>query len=258
MMENQRSVTIQPKQRGLSGSALKWIAIVTMLVDHTAATIVNKWLLLEGVDFMSMDFNTQLGEHAMGLLALYGIMRMIGRIAFPIFCFLLVQGFTHTHDVKKYILRLGVFTLISEIPFDLAFKGTFFYWGYNNVFFTLLFGVFVMWGIKVVEEQSSWGTSLKCVLKILVAIGGMIAAIICHTDYSWMGIFCITLLYVTRNNKVKQIIVGCISFAFEIVAPLAFIPIGFYNGQRGRNMKYFFYIFYPAHLLILYLIALMF
>lgn len=99
------------ERKGLSGSALKIIAIVTMLIDHIAATVIIRIL--------------KFGGYNDGLYQLYRVMRNIGRIAFPIFCFLLVEGFMHTRDREKYALRLGCFAAVSEIPFDLAFNGKF-------------------------------------------------------------------------------------------------------------------------------------
>ena len=105
----------QEKAVGLSGSTLKLIAIVTMFIDHLGV----------------VAFETQISNY----MVPYYIMRLIGRLAFPIFCFLLVEGFFHTRDVKKYALRLLVFAFISEIPFDLAFNRQLFYWRHQNVFF---------------------------------------------------------------------------------------------------------------------------
>ena len=143
-------VTATKEKRGISGSTLKLIAIITMLIDHTAATILDRTLIARGLGNLSgdvqatQDFLVQNGT-------LYGIdmaRRLIGRLAFPIFCFLLIEGFLHTRNVWKYAIRLGVFALISEIPFDLAFHAKFFYFQYQNVFFTLLIGVLVMIGFK--------------------------------------------------------------------------------------------------------------
>ena len=255
-MVNIMKEPIQRKVKGLSGSALKWIAIITMLIDHIGAILVNESLGQKIVDLYNITDPDKINKIYELIPEIYMAMRMIGRLAFPIFCFLLVQGFIHTRNVKTYAIRLGIFALISEIPFDLALNKTPFYWGYSNVFFTLLCGLLVMIGLEAVDEK----LQLEKVWKLFVKIGvlgiGMLVATLLHTDYSWIGVLCITLLYITRNNKRDQIIMGCAGFSFEIAALLAFIPIGFYNGKRGMNMKYFFYAFYPVHLFILYLITL--
>ena len=130
------------ERKGLSGSALKIIAIVTMLIDHIAATVIIRIL--------------KFGGYNDGLYQLYRVMRNIGRIAFPIFCFLLVEGFMHTRDREKYALRLGCFAAVSEIPFDLAFNGKVLEVGYQNVFFTLLLGLLTMMAYDAVMNQSRW------------------------------------------------------------------------------------------------------
>jgi hypothetical protein len=117
--------------------------------------------------------------------ALYGIdiiMRLIGRLAFPIFCFLLIEGFLHTRNIWKYAIRLGVFALISEIPFDLAFHGKFFYFQYQNVFFTLLIGLLVMIGFKTIADKAGD----KKWLPALAVVGAI--AVGCALAYTLQGI----------------------------------------------------------------------
>lgn len=254
-----QNVTVQ--KRGISGSTIKIIAIVAMLIDHIGATIVERTLIGQGLSSLNtsdinsmMQFISQNG----GLLALDLIMRMvIGRIGFPIFCFLLVEGFIHTSNVKKYAIRLFAFAIISEVPFDLAFHGEPFYWGYQNVFFTLFIGLMVMIAYRAIEG-SKINKFFKVILYILFLAAGIAAGMLLKTDYGTtygIGVICIMALYIFRKKKVHQIIAGCVTFIWEVTALLAFIPIGFYNGKRGLNMKYFFYAFYPVHLFILYLIT---
>ena len=229
------------KQKGLSGSTLKIIAIITMLIDHTAAVVLNQML-------KQSHASSSIGTA-------YGIMRSIGRVAFPIFCFLLVEGFIHTRNQKKYALRLTLFALVSEIPFDLALSGEAFNWGHQNVFWTLLISLIVMMAFTYIDKNVSMTIPLTKLLKGCVLAIGMVGAALLRTDYSFIGVACILILYITRSNKKLQTFAGCISFLWELPALIGFIPIYFYNGTRGINLKYFFYIFYPVHLLILYFIA---
>lgn len=246
------------KKKGISGSTLKLIAVVTMLIDHIGAAVLARLLMVNGMNELDPN-NTSavlqwLSDNGT-LYWTYTALRMIGRVAFPIFCFLLVEGFIHTHDVKKYALRLGLFALISEIPFDLAFNSKVLEFNYQNVFFTLFIGLLTMIAYRAVEEKAEWNQALRVILCILIVAAGMAAAYLLKTDYAEKGVFCIMVLYIFRKKKVWQILAGCASFFWETPALLGFIPIGFYNGERGLKMKYFFYIFYPAHLLILYLIC---
>lgn len=93
-----------------------------------------------------------------GILVLMAdrVIRKIGRPAFPVFCFFIVEGFCHTRNVKNYAVRLGIFALISEVPFDLAIFGTPFHWGHQNVFFTLFLGLLLIWYLRDVSTSTEW------------------------------------------------------------------------------------------------------
>jgi hypothetical protein len=182
----------------------------------------------------------------------YRTLRNIGRIAFPIFCFLLVEGFQRTSNLKKYALRLGAFALISEIPFDLAFSSSLLEFHYQNVYFTLFLGLLTMTGCAAVETKFAENIWAKTICSLLVLFAGMGAAELLQTDYGMLGILCIMVLYIFRKNRLFQAVAGALSFCWwELPAVLAFIPIYFYNGKRGWKIKYFFYLFYPVHLLLL-------
>lgn len=127
------------ERKGISGSTLKIIAIITMLIDHIGAGVLGRLLVVRGMN-EAADLNAWIDANST-LVITYQMMRFVGRLAFPIFCFLLIEGFEHTHDVKKYALRLLSFCLVSEIPFDLLFNGKILESGYQNVFFTLFIGL---------------------------------------------------------------------------------------------------------------------
>ena len=220
---------------GLSGSTLKIIAIVTMFIDHSGATIVKELLKLPAIKADAQTY-TMVSD-------LYSLMRDIGRIAFPIFCFLLVEGFLHTRNVKKYASRLFLFALISEIPFDFALKPSWYYPEKQNVYFTLLIGLLVIWGMSLFLEQD--------MMLILIMVAGLIAARLLKTDYSYKGVFLIEVLYVLRFSRLYQCLGGAAAVTWELPAPAAFFPVYFYNGKRGISLKYFFYWFYPVHLILL-------
>ena len=146
--------------KGLSGSTLKIIAVITMLTDHIGAGILGRIITMQGI-YSGSVYNV------------YTVMRYIGRLAFPIFCFLLVEGFMHTHNVKKYASRLFVFALISEIPFDLFVSGRIVDTSAQNVYFTLLIGLICMWACDMSEESERISVGLKPVLEFLIMIAGM-------------------------------------------------------------------------------------
>ncbi len=238
---------------GLSGSALKWIAIITMFIDHIGASLLEVYIIDYYGNSPYHGFRRFSREQIMACYDIDTILRCIGRIAFPIFCFLLVEGFVHTRNVKKYALRLGLFCVISELPFNLAFKGKLFAPEYQNVFFTLLLGLLGIWAFSWLKERRQWffgGLSL-----ILVAMG----AEFLHTDYGAFGVAFIEFMYLLHNKKALRTAVGVLMLLLyggvERLGAIAFIPISFYNGTRGKQPKYFFYIFYPLHLLLMVAVA---
>jgi len=245
------------KTSGLTGSHLKWIAILTMLIDHIGAALLERALLPQianavlagnAFNFLPTDYHTWYNFDS--------ILRYIGRLSFPIFCFLLVEGFLHTKNVKGYLLRLGLFALISEIPFDLAFNGSILELTSQNVFFTLFIGLTVLLVLQYFEETLP---SHLLPLRYLVAITGMMFALFLRTDYDALGVLLIVLLYEFRASRKWQCIIGALAMLFNsYTAPFAFLFIWFYNGERGKQLpKYFFYAFYPVHLLVLFFIQLL-
>ena len=177
--------------------------------------------------------------------------RYIGRIAFPIFAFLLVEGYFHTRDVRRYMLRLGLFAVISEIPYDLAFRETILEFEHQNVFFTLFIGVAMMYAL---EKSPQWQAKAAEVLLAMWA-----ASLLC-SDYRYKGILLIAVSYFLRGRKREEFVLGAgwnFLWNWEIqgYGALASVPIAMYSGQRGRSMKYFFYLFYPLHLAVFYGVA---
>lgn len=231
--------TISDKYKILSGSTLKTIALISMFIDHAALV-----LLYWGILYHNQPITE--GTSIYTIYIVYEIMRKIGRIAFPIFCFLLVEGFMHTSNRRNYAMRLLLFAFISEIPFDLAASNEFFSPVSCNVFFTLFIGFLTIWVMEHFHKEY--------IAQIGIVLLGCLAAYLLNTDYDYRGIVLIVLLYIFRYDRSMQTIAGGISLYWEWQAIFAFIPICMYDGTRGKSIKYFFYIFYPAHLLILYLV----
>lgn len=222
----------------LPGSTLKIIAVIAMAIDHFAASIIYHGILLPAAP-ISPDTTIWT------IYQIYEVMRFIGRIAFPIFCFLLVEGFLYTSNKRKYAVRLFLFALVSEFPFDLAIFDTFITWEYQNVYFTLCIGLLTIWLMDIVKSNS-----IAIPLQMVIVFAGCLLAYALHTDYDYKGILLIAILYVFHNNRSLMTAAGIVSLLWEAPACLAFIPINMYNGKRGLSLKYFFYLFYPVHLLV--------
>lgn len=226
--------------KGLSGSTLKIIAMIAMLLDHIGAAVLARVII---------------GTGNMEVYDSYMVLRKIGRIAFPIFCFLLVEGFVYTSDKKKYAVRLGLFALLSEIPFDLAFQSKAVGFEHQNVFFTLLLGFFGMAFYEYFEKKYVI-RNIQVILMQMISVGACMGiAELFQTDYGAVGVSCILLLYFFRGKKYYPVMAGWVLFLSNWTAIFGFLITLFYNGKRGLSLKYVFYLFYPVHLMILYAIC---
>ena len=218
----------------LDGSLLKLIALITMLVDHTASVLLR-------------DDYTVVFSYAGRAVYLYELMRRVGRISFPIFVFLLVEGFLHTRNIKRYAGTLLVFALLSEIPWNLEHTGRLWMPGSQNVLFTLLLGLLGIWVLR--DAQGPWK-------KAGLLLGLLLASMVLRADYGTTGFGFILLMYLLRDQQLPQAVVGSCFLDSPLRSGLAFIPISLYNGKRGFIgkgwLKYLFYLAYPAHMLILF------
>lgn len=241
---------MKSKKGGLSTSVIKTIALIIMFIDHFAAGVVVRM--------------PNLHDH----LAVYQWMRHIGRISFPIYCFFIVEGFYKTRDRKRYARRLAACALISEVPFDLAIYGKVFYPWHQNVFVTLLVGLFAIWALESVRNIKEMSKGVKIVTSLCTGVGFALLAEVLFTDYGSFGVLCIIMMYVVRKlteDKIKfwapvvltaGIVVLTILSYTEIWALLGLPLMFFYKGKKGWNAKWFFYLFYPVHLLVIAVIAL--
>lgn len=229
----------------LSGTALKLIALICMIFDHIGYLGLLDWWWL----------------------------RQAGRIAFPIFCFCLVEGFYHTRSVGRYALRMLLFAILTEPFFNLMCTSgrSFGYAGGQNVMFTLLIGIGVMYAAKCCMPLEGGALFTGCAVLV-----GCFAAALLATDYSYYGILLIAGMYLAHGSVALNAL--CIA-AFALILPYypagipfwpdcpfsiyifalpAIVPIALYNGSAGRSsaaVKYAFYAAYPLHMLILALIA---
>lgn len=214
----------------LSGGGLKIAAAAAMFIDHLAVV-----LALCGIPAV-----------------VYTAMRGIGRISFPIYCFMLVSGFTYTRSVPKYIGRLAALAVISEVPYDMTNFGVFFYPAKNNVLFTFVLALAVLW---VLSKFSRMGIKGYFYSASVIAVA-MLAAFVLRLDYSWKCILLASVLYWTRFETAVRYAAGSLvliinSTLIGLCAPAAFVPIHFYNGKKGAVPSGLFYIFYPVHMLVL-------
>lgn len=244
----------------LDSDTLKIIAIATMLIDHIGASLLETILYSGNTGIPGYWYEAD------------SVLRSIGRAAFPIFAFLLVEGFFYTHSRKKYLGRLLLFAVLSEIPFNLAFHGFLFYPGAQNVFWTLAIGFLVIWGAEGMSKRCRTGrnpaeksrTVTAYLFAVTAVLAGCLAAVFLRTDYNGYGVLLIALFYFGKQAKIPRLficIAGYLLFLWEAWSLIGFVLILFYNGEkkkRGKGFQYFFYLFYPVHLSIFGLIRVVF
>lgn len=217
----------------MSSFVLKIIAVTSMLIDHSG------YLIFNGFSFMNY----------------------IGRLAFPIFAFLITEGYTHTSNLKKYFLRLLIFAIISQIPYML-FMNIITNDFSLNILFTLALGLLAITVYDKLENK---------LFGILFVTLCAVLAYFLPFDYGWFGIAIIFIFYIFKNEKIyMNILFGVTTFVnylflfvktskieyllIFLFCTLSLIPINFYNGKKGKNIKYLLYVFYPLHFIALYLI----
>lgn len=220
----------------LSGAWLKLIAIISMLIDH-----VNKALIYPN-----------LSSNDGALTVLSNLFDIIGRIAFPLFCFLLVEGYFKTRSRKKYLFHLLLFGVISEVPFDMFTTASFFNMNWNNVMFTLTLVLITIWMIDSLKvKMQNLPKALWYFVSVIILLVMCIAAMYLSLDYEHHAILIGYFFYLFHDTPILSIPFGYASMYTQPWALLGFGLTLTYNGERGKQNKMLNYWFYPVHLLIL-------
>ena len=242
------------QKRGLSQESLKLIACITMLLDHIGVVLVTKC------------FENAAGANKDMLLELYRMLRMVGRLTFPIYCFLLAEGSFYTRNSKRYGMRLLIVALLSEIPFDLAIYGAV-NWQKQSVMVTLLLGFLMLEAMKKFPKIPE---------KVLVMLPFLLLADFLNADYEIKGILMIALFALTRDLPHKFLLqffglwfifspghlmalnwLRKFSVTTQELAVFSLVPIALYDGRKllkSGFVQWAVYLFYPLHLMVLYLL----
>lgn len=184
--------------------------------------------------------------------------RIIGRGAFPLFSWLIAEGYIHTKDVKKYLVRLLIFATLYDIPFIIFPKLVLdVQKDVLNIFFTLFLGLIA---IYLYDKENN-----KILKIIKIAVIAMLAQII-RSDYGFYGVITIFLFYYNKNDFKKMalsqstlnIVYFIITPSIQIISLISLIFIYLYNNEQGKKIKWFFYLFYPVHLIFIYVLGIFF
>ena len=241
----------------ISQEGLKLLACLTMLIDHIGAILI----------LMLYQTAAAAGSsHAGSLLELYQFLRIVGRLAFPIYCFLLSEGVHYTSNPEKYCLRLLIAALVAELPYDLALRGGF-TWEKQSVMVTLLLGFLALEGMKRCPNL---------ILKLLIPLPFAWLAGKLRCDYGANGIWLMALFFLTREVRHAPLLqllgmwflfspghlmvlnwVGGVRITAQEWAVLSVFPIALYSGEKqshSKGLQWAFYLFYPVHLTLLWIL----
>lgn len=230
-----------------SSDTLKVIAAIAMLIDHTSYGILHAYLINNAMSILPQTY-TKLNN-------LYNCGRNIGRLAMPIFAFFLVEGFLRTSNLRKYILRMFVFALISEIPFDLGLYNSYWYTEHQNILFTFVIGLLMLATIRYLNNTVlGLSDAVKTLALICCVIAYADLSYILKCDYNVKCIIVIAVLYFLRECKPVKLLAGAAVLSWEKFAPVSFLLLYFYDPDKCPKLKYFFYVFYPAHFALIFII----
>ena len=187
-------------------------------------------------------------------------MRIIGRIAMPIFTFCVCEGYIHTRDRKKYLTRMLLFALISEIPFDLVTSGKVLEFTHQNIMFTFAMAAGTLMLCDLVLNK--FGKKTGSILTGVIMLMSMMLSVVLRLDYSMTALAVVFVYYLLKDKalEIRNLAAMAVHFLLRNVGVylygvLGFIPLFLYNGKRGKGLKWLFYVFYPGHLLLIYLMS---
>lgn len=224
----------------INGAQLKYIAFASMFIDHFNKAIITPFLTGSGV-----------------LNIITTIFDILGRIAFPIFCFCIVEGFFKTKSRWKYLMNLLVFAAISEIPYDMFQSAVFINTWSQNILWGLALGLFTIMIIDKLKEKIKKRPVWIFVSIIIVALSSL-GSMLISADYEYYAIIIIYIYYLFYDKRLLASSLGFLVIIKEIYAILGFATVLLYNGEKGKQNKVFNYLFYPVHLLILGIIRMVF
>ena len=217
----------------INGAVLKYIAFISMFIDHFNKAII-----------------TPLLNYQQPLVFISSLFDIIGRIAFPIFAFMIVEGFYKTKSRGKYLRNLLIFAIISEIPYDMFQSKVFINNRSQNIMWALALGLFTLIIVDKLKEKIKNKYIWIFVSVIIVAINAILATLLSF-DYDYYSIIIIFILYIFYDKRFVGSLLSYLVIIKEIYAILGFAIINLYNGEKGKQNKLFNYLFYPVHLFIL-------
>lgn len=245
---------LELKRRPVTGLALKYIAMISMLCDHANLLVIRRGLFLP---FLSPEGYLNFATAPAWLETVsvcQSVFDVLGHMAFPIYVFLLTEGFLHTRNRLRYLLTLLGFALLSEPVYNFAHYGALTGPALQNVLFTLTVACAQLWVLSAIEAKG-FAPGKGWTLRVLTVAAAAGFAFIIRSEYVFLGTLAAALFYLLRGCGVWRV---CGLLPLVVVSPWILLDaplLLLYGGRRGggatRFGKYFFYIFYPVHFLVL-------
>lgn len=270
------------ERKGMAASTMKVLVIISLFLQSLNIVVMDPFLDVESVgkslepvaegfkavftpewrlsaNSMYKDAITEFFDAKAGAWTMYLVFSIVGSFAVPLLCFVVLQEFLTSENKRNDVLIFGMFAIASEIPYDLAMKGQFLEYTTQNMFVGIFLGLLVVWAMDTISNKMMRSAFIKYFVSMLVFLLGILMAIITKTYFFIFPVLIIVCMYIFREKKMLGPVIGC--FAMTTVSPyylcsfVSLIPINMFNGKIEKKLKYMLPIFYPVHLLILFIIA---
>ncbi|MGN0203462.1 MAG: TraX family protein [Coprococcus sp.] len=234
----------------ITGTKLKIYGCIAMLFYSVGMSVIRNGLL--HVNQYSDAGLSELLKNNSDKMIIAGwasVFQLIGGLAVPVFAFLLVEGFVHTSNFKKYLLTILAFAVISEIPYDLAMSQSVFVLSAQNPLFTLTVCLIMLYGLRMFNDQKG---VLHRLIQVMIVLAALLWCSICHLNFGLCTVLLAAIYYLLYDRRGLRLLIGCFVSFMYVTGPLSTYALWSYSGDRGWNKnKYVFYILYPVHLIVL-------
>lgn len=229
-------------------TTLKWYACIMLLFYAISMTVIQRGILgMDGLSGVQLQESLAQQSDQMILSSWAVVFQLLGGLGIPVVAFLLVEGFHHTESLRAYLIRMLLFAFLSEVPYDYAMTGTLFYGGSQNLLFTLVLGLIMLYGLRLFEARKA--------MKALIIVAAVLWSLMVKCQFGLCMILLIAVYHLMRDKKEKLLVGGIISLMY-VTGPLSNFVLKQYNRELGEHPnKYLFYCLYPAHLAILGLVV---
>lgn len=238
----------------ITADGLKIFACITMFIQSVGITIIEKGIINLG-QYTQQELSEAMAndKNLMAAAGAGSVMQLIGGLSVPVFAYLLVEGFRNTSDFRKYLLSMFIFAIISEIPYDLANSQKIVDWGSQNGLVTMCICLLMLYFLDLFKEKK--GVAIN-IFRAVIVLCAVVWVTVFVAAYGLCMVLLTAVFYLFYSRNVLKTVLGMAVSLLYVTGPLSFYGIWFYNEERKNRLpKYVYYIFYPAHLLVLGIIS---